>query len=530
MRTVLIAPTPPDIAAFGVRTLSAVLKRQGQDVRTLFLPGGVRQFIGEQSFRYEYEDALIEQVLDLCKDADLIGLSFMSNYVDRAIHLSQAIKRKLKAPLILGGIHPTVKPEECLALGDIVCVGEAEEALLELIDRMEAGRDARDVRNLWFRDADRVIRNPLRPLIQDLDSLPFCDFGTEGHYVYDIQQGTVTAMTKELLKKSFPLEPSLEGTFHDSYARRLTFKIMTTRGCPHHCTFCAETTLREMYPAEKYLRKRSIPNIMEELLWMKRELPFVECVFLFDDTFLVRSTEEIREFSQSYKEKIGLPFHIQASPTTVNEEKMQALVDAGLAFVEMGIQSTSDAAKTLYRRTTPTETILKAARLFKRYERQIGPPCYHIILDNPWETSRDIRETLESVLKLPRPLWLKRSSLVLYPGTALYFKAKEDGILRTEEDEWRMIYAKHFHTPQGSYPNFLMYLAGFSGFPRGLIRLFNRDGLVRLLDRPGLTPFYFKTNRLVENLIIVWKGIRSLCRGDWKRIKRYWVRVQSKTS
>ena len=78
---------------------------------------------------------------------------------------------------------------------------------------------------------------------------------------------------------------------------------------------------------------------------------------------------------------------IQASPGTVNEEKMEALLDAGLAFVEMGIQSTSSTAKELYKRKVSADTILRAANIFHKYRSRIYPPCYHVILDNP-ESSR----------------------------------------------------------------------------------------------------------------------------------------------
>jgi anaerobic magnesium-protoporphyrin IX monomethyl ester cyclase len=337
-------------------------------------------------------------------------------------------------------------------------------------------------------------------------------------------------MSKELLKRSFPLEPHVEGSFSDSYKRTLSYKTMTTRGCPHHCTFCAEKTLSDLYKGQGYLRKRGIAHIMEELLWVKKEFPFVESIFLFDDTFLVRSTEEIKEFSLSYKNTIGMPFHIQASPTTVTEEKMEALLDAGLAFVEMGIQSTSNTAKDLYKRKVPENTILRASAVFQKYKDRIYPPCYHVILDNPWESPMDVVETLNLVLQLPRPFWLKRSSLVCFPGTELHVKAKQDGIIKTEEDERREVYAKHLHTPKGTYVNFLMYLAGFSYFPRWIVRFMSKAFFVRLFNREALSGAYTLLYRLGETLIILSKGLRAVLKGDFFRIYRFFIKSTSKTS
>lgn len=531
MKISIIAPTPPDVAAFGVRALSAYLKKNGKDVQLIFLPGGVEKFKHRTGFRYEYEKIILAQVTDLCRGSGLVGISFMSNYLDRARQLCEAVRAAYKeVPLIVGGIHPSVMPDECLQFSDIVCVGEGEEAVLELTECIEKGDDYSAIQNLFVKKGDRVYRNPLRPLIHNLDDLPFYDFGTEGHFIYDNIKKSIEPMTKDLLKRSFPLEPHVEGTFSDSYNRTLSYKTMTTRGCPHHCTFCAERTLANMYSGQKYLRKRSTAHVIEELMWVKRELPFVESIFLFDDTFLARPTEEIKEFARVYKTAIGLPFHIQASPETVNEEKMEALIEAGLAFVEMGIQSTSGTAKDLYKRKVSTDTILLAANIFHKYGKKMYPPCYHVILDNPWENSKDVVETIELVLKLPRPFWLKRASLVCFPGTELYLKAKKEGVIKTEEDEHREIYSKHLHMPKGKYVNFLMYLSGFSYFPRWIVRLLATDFSVKLLDREFLNGFYANLNKAGELMIIISKGLRSLFTGDFSRIYRFMVKIASKTS
>jgi len=530
MKITLIAPTPPDVAAFGVRTLSSYLKLHGYQVQIVFMPGGVEKFKHAVGYRYEYERSILDQVVELCRDSSLIGVSFMSNYLHRAEQIVREVRKAVAAPVVVGGIHPTVMPEQCLEFADIVCVGEGEDPILELAQRLEAGANPTDIRNLYFKKGKEIIRNPLRPLIQDLDTLPFFDFGIEGHFIYDNIKKRIEPMDKELLRRSFPLEPHQEGSFNDSYTRTLSYKTMTTRGCPHHCTFCAEKTLSDLYAGQRYLRKRSIAHIMAELVAVKRDLPFVESIFLFDDTFLVRKNEEIQEFAAAYKQVVGLPFHIQASPTTVTEEKMEALVDAGLAFVEMGIQSVSTTAKELYKRTVPEKTILRAADIFRRYGDRIHPPCYHVILDNPWETPQDVVETLRLVLKLPRPFWLKRASLVCFPGTELYDKARREGLIVTEEDELREIYSKHLHTPKGTYVNFLMYLAGFSYFPRWIVLTLSGAFFVRIFERRALDRVYTAFYRLGEMLIVVAKGARSLLKGDFSRIYRYFVKVTSKTA
>lgn len=521
MKITFVTPTPLDLSAFGIRALSAFLKREGIEVRNVFLPSGVEKYKFKDSFSYIYDPTILEQVVDLCADSDLVGLSFMSNYYERAIQLTRAIKSNLSAPVIWGGIHPTVMPEESLHYADMVCVGEGEDAILELLSRMAEGGRLTDIQNIWTRENGRIAANPMRPLESDLDRFPRFDFGLEEHYVHDLRSDKVVPMTKELLQLSFLIEPNLEGTFKDSYRRTRNYKTLTTRGCPHSCSFCAEATLAKMYKGQKYLRKRSVPHVIEELEWVKREFPLVESIFLFDDTFLARTTEEIIDFSKEYKNRIGLPFHIQASPTTLTEERMEALIDAGLSFVEMGIQSVSRTGKEIYNRNISNDRLLKAASILAKYNGRIYPACYHVILDNPWETSRDVLETLDLVLKLPRPFWLKRSSLVCFPGTPLFTKAKEDGIFKDEEDIKRNVYNKHLHQPHGSYVNFLFYLAGFCNFPRWIVRRLATRSMAERFDKVSLTRTYANFNRLGDACIVVYKGIRSLVRGDFARIGRY---------
>lgn len=528
MKITLIAPAPLDISAFGTRALSAYLKAHGHRVRVILLPEGVERLRYRQDYVYRYQPGVLQEVAELCRGAELIGLSFMSHYLDRSWQITEHLKKTLQVPIIWGGIHPTVCPEESLEYADLVLVGEGEEALLELVESLEAGRDIRHIQNIWLKEGDRIIRNPLRPLIQDLDRLPFFDFGLEEHYLYCNREKRIKPLDKDLLKQNLPQEPAPMGTFSDSFRRTISYKTMTSRGCPHHCAYCAERTLALMYPRQRYLRFRSPEHVMGELRWVKKEMPFVESVYLFDDTFLARPLKDIRHFCDLYQQEIGLPFNIQASPTTTTVEKMEALVDAGLIFAEMGIQSVSQRGMTVYRREIQPEKILEAARILHRYYPRIHPPCYHVILDNPWETPADVAQTLDLLLELPRPFWLMRSSLILFPGTELFERGKREGLIRSKEDERRLIYNKDFNTPEGSYLNFLVYLAGFSYFPRRWLRLLSRPRLVQALEVEQLHKLFHNLQRLGDGLIVLYKGIHALLTGDVKRIRNFLAKASSR--
>ncbi len=512
MKLTLMTPTPSDICSFGVRSLSSYIKSKGHSVRNIFLPTSLRGRKADREFIFTYDDNIIEDVIALAKDSDAIGISFMTNYFDAAIQITKRIKKRLDIPIIWGGAHPTVKPDDCLNYVDMICIGEGEEAMVELMKKMSEGEPYHETLNFWFQKNGNIIKNKIRPLIQDLDSLPFFDFDLKDQYVIDIRKNKIVEMDSELFKFILPREPHLNNTTH------ISFKTYTSRGCPHKCAFCINDYLRKINSGQRYLRMKSVDNVIAELVQIKDKFPFIETFIFFDDTFIARNTDEIAVFSNAYKKKIGLPFHIQVSPTTISMQKMEYLIEAGLVFVEMGIQTGSKGTKRLYQRTTSNDRIIQAANLIHSFQSNMLPPCYHVILDNPWEKAEDVIDTLNTIMKLPRPFWLKRASLVFFPGTKLYEMAKEKNLIK---DEMKEIYRKNLIVPSKSYINFLMYLAGQDNFPRFILRFMSRKRLVTLLNKES----YGKIVGLLQTLFETWnifnKGFKSLFKGDFRRISGY---------
>ncbi|MCK4245194.1 MAG: radical SAM protein, partial [Candidatus Omnitrophica bacterium] len=272
------------------------------------------------------------------------------------------------------------------------------------------------------------------------------------------------------------------------------------------------------------LRRRSIDNVIQELVETKNKYPFIELINFFDDTFFGGKDEFFEEFSKKYKKRIGLPFHAQCSPTTITEKKLESLIEAGLVFTEMGIQTGSSRIKRMYRRPTPNKKILGVARLIDKYRHKLLAPDYHIILDNPWERQEDVRATLDVILKLPRPYRLQISSLVLFPGTELHKKAKAEGLIK---DEIREIYRKPFLHPQGTFLNYLIYLAGFCYFPRGLLKLLSRKSISRVFNLGNSIKLYHILYWLTERIVLFKKGVISLTHGDLARIRQYFLRQKT---
>lgn len=478
MSVVLIAPYS-DITAMGVRSLSASLKARGVPTRLVFLPDAAAE-IGDFSGRsYRYDPAVVEQVAELCSDAALVGVSLFTMYFERVADLTLKLRERISAPVIWGGIHPTVRPEECLQYVDMVCVGEGEEALLELVERMGRGLGTEDVPNIWARRDGGIVRNGPRPLIQDLDALPFPDYDLDDDYVMLVEERRLARMDEGLLREFMGGSPMAQK------ARTVPYQTMATRGCPHSCTYCCNHLLRKLYAGQRYLRRRSPENIVGELVRVIGRHGFIERVTFSDDSFFAASKEAIAVFAGLYKKEVGLPFFCLGSPLTITAEKLDSLVSAGMVEIQMGIQSASPRTLELYNRSIPAALTEKAAFLINRHREKVMP-IYDFLLDNPYEDPRDVVETLRFILKLPRPYILQPFSLVLFPGTVLYDRAKEDGLLA---DEMSDVYRKQFHIRASSYLN-LMFLLLNHGFPRPLMRALLSSPLVWAFNRSIFNPLY----------------------------------------
>ncbi|MDD5746719.1 MAG: cobalamin-dependent protein, partial [Candidatus Omnitrophica bacterium] len=209
----------------GIEYLSGVLKAHGHEVRL---------FIDDKLFDDEYiSSRYLSGIFDSKKrivselkvyKPDLIGLSMLTTFYGWACSMAALIKREMNVPIIFGGIHPTIVPERVIANDnvDIVCVGEGEYPLLELVQSMERGAIDYGIKNLWFKNGGRIIANDIRPLLGDLNELPFAD--------------------KEIFYSARP-----------HYAQ--TYYIVTGRGCAHACSYCGHSYLKELYRGKgPYLR------------------------------------------------------------------------------------------------------------------------------------------------------------------------------------------------------------------------------------------------------------------------------------
>jgi len=460
----------PEIYSYGLRILSSCLREKGHDTRVIFMLPDKQRSHGDK-FKTKYDQEAVRNLLELCSDSGLIGISLMSNQFMQAIQITELLKTiGIPAPIVWGGVQPTVEPEECLEFADIVCLGEGEEALVELANRMECREPYLDTRNMWFKTKESIVRNPLRPLIQDLDVIPFPDYSFKDHFI--IQGRDVKKLTVEMFL-------SFQGERFRGDGRSIPYMFMTSRGCPSSCTYCGNSAYKRLYPGQNLLRWRSDNNIIEELRMIQREVARISYLYMVDDNFTARSEDKLRAFCETYKKVIVVPFFAQVSPLTISDEKMEILFDAGCAHITMGVETASARVARIYNRSKEHKVLPAAIALVEKYRSRMNPPpTYQFIIDNPYETLDEMLETLRLAVSFPRPWYNPIYSLMLFPGVPLYRKALRDGIIT---DKYAQIYTRNWHSQSRPFFQFWIMLY-HANFPPFLLRMLLAPWIAKLMS------------------------------------------------
>ena len=490
MKVCLISPYS-DFTSNAVRLLSAILRQKEHEVTSIFLVDMSFEGGYLTDFSTGYPNELMGEILEKAADADIIGLSLLTQYYARSIQLTNYLREHLSIPVIWGGVHPTVRPYDCLQYADYVCVGEGEQAFPEFLDDLEHGEDPLSIRNIWGKRNGEVVRNPSRPLLRDLDSLPYPDYDPDGQWIIPMDGRTLLPATEELNRKYLYLGPVHEKLF--------TYQILTSRGCPHQCSFCGNLAMHTAAGERIGYRPRSVEHVIGELEEVHKRYE-IRGLLISDDAFMAYRTDDIRRFSVLYKERIGAPFRINATPVLIKEEKVRLLVDAGLRWLEIGIQSGSPRTLELFKRqwSTPAK-VLKSADIVKPYQKT----CliiYDLILDNPWEPLEDMIETLQLVLKLPQPYHLQSFPLVFFPGTELYKRALQEGIISVEHGAYTQ---ENMQMKRPCYINFLFSLVGIQWMPRWAVRVLSWPLLVKFGNLPIFDKLFngiYSTARWLKTL------------------------------
>ena len=385
------------VESLTIEFLSSFLKKHCHQVEIVFDPAlfATEAVVSKKLAKIiDITKEIVYQINEM--QPDLIGFSVFTLNYQRSLKIAKLIKKSNpKIPIVFGGIHPTCVPERVIKekVVDIVCIGEGEYPLLELLDSFKNNKKNFKIKNLWFKEGKRIIKNPLRPLITNLNKLPFPD--------------------KELFYKIYP------GFAKDYYTT-------SSRGCPFSCTFCANNALKRVYRhLGQPIRQRSPENIIEELSLAKKKYPIKQITFV-DDVF-VQNVSWLKTFSQLYRQKIKLPYAMLTHPSLVTKQIALLLKKSGCYHLDFGIQSASEKTrKEILKRFESNETILKASQFC--HQAGLDFSIDHIF-NIPSEGPPQYLEALKFYNRL-RPSVINSYWLQYFPKTEIVKIAIKKGILK----------------------------------------------------------------------------------------------------
>jgi radical SAM superfamily enzyme YgiQ (UPF0313 family) len=327
----------------------------------------------------------------------LLGFSTMTGSHLWARDMALTLKKIHGLPTIFGGAHATFFPEFIREDGaDMLVRGEGEEAVREILNCIDTGLDFSHVPNLVIKlKTGSICSNPVRELRRDLDDYTFPD-----RHLYDALEGSMDRGVRS---------------------------VITSRGCPFHCTFCFEDSMRALYKGKgKYVRIRSVANVINELRIL-RSTAGVRTVYFADDVFGL-NRRWLYEFLDRYASEIGLPFIClaRADLIAVDPEYAQRLANGGCKAVFFGIESgNEDIRNRIIKKRLSNEQIRLAAE--RLHNAKIKFRTYNIV-GLPDETLEDTFATVRLNIEI-RTDYPWCSVFMPFPGTALTDYAFERGYL-----------------------------------------------------------------------------------------------------
>ncbi len=369
----------------GIASISAVIKQGGHQVSLLH--------IDRELTENEYKNKLKE-----FKEVDLIGFNCRTTLFNYVKKLIKYTKQESDAFLFAGGYHPILVPDEFMEIDnlDAVCLGEGEYPTLELMNKMAEKKDVYDTESFYFKKEKEVIKNKVKPLVENLDDLPFPDID-----LFDYKNLSTTKTNTAL--------------------------IMLSRGCIYSCTYCGNSQFRNVYPNKgKYARFRSPEKAIELIKSVIKKYPNIKYIW-FRDAIFNMFPEWFDQFIELYTKEIKLPFTCNLRFDIVTEDSVKKMKEAGCYTIDIGLESGNKEIRQKYlKRFTTDEQMINASNWFNKYKITV---LTYNILGLPYE---DLHKALETV-KLNAKL---RSDQVIpnifypYPMTELKKTAEEAGFLR----------------------------------------------------------------------------------------------------
>ncbi|HHQ48208.1 MAG TPA: B12-binding domain-containing radical SAM protein [Acidobacteria bacterium] len=330
---------------------------------------------------------------------DILAVSCLTTELHWAVRTAAEIRRATGALVVFGGTHPTLAPESCIAAEpvDVVCRGEGEGPLLELANALDGGGEIERIPNLWVKRGAEVVRNPLRPLVRDLDELPLPD--------------------RDLYEK------------YELFRHRGKKCLALGRGCPFSCAHCHNSAKMTVFGGTgPYVRWRHEGRVLDEIERLAAR-GNLKVLHFIDDSFGARGSWLARLVERMARMPLGdVALQANMRADLVSEELADAFATFGPSRLRLRIAvETGDEAyrtRILKKKLSDAELLTAAERL---HRRGIGFVTYNM-LGLPGERYEQALETLRFNLRLKPEMALAFIFQPL-PGTELAELAVEKGFL-----------------------------------------------------------------------------------------------------
>ncbi len=378
---------------YGVAFLSGILKSRGHKTKLL----NINEQLG-----YPLDWARIKKDI-ISFNPHLIGISMVSNQYHYSLKIASFIKKEFNIPIIGGGIHATADPEGVISSGyfDFVCLGEGENAIAELAERLEKGEDCSKISNLWVRANGKIIKNKVSPFIE-LTSLPPKDYE-----IFDFQ-------------KMIDAKDGWVG-------------VMASRGCPYRCTYCFNHQMVNLYKRDlgvsegklNYIRYHSVDEVISELKYLLTTYQNIK-TFIFDDDIFTLNKSYLLEFCNRYRNEVRIPYVVNAHIKNFDQEKAIALKESGCIIVKFGLESGSERIRReILNRKMSNEEIIKSFEIAHQVNLHTSA---FVMFGFPYETKEDILMTIKLVAQI-KPGRFRWSIFFPYKNTKAYNIAKQGGFI-----------------------------------------------------------------------------------------------------
>lgn len=395
-----------------ISALSGCLKFKGHTTSLLSIP------------REKSLEEFREMIRNEEKEPQLVAFTVMSFQWVRVKELTQAVREVLSVPILCGGYHPTIFPEEVIAhpAVDILCRGEGEFPIMDLANALERGSDIRRIPNLWVKQGmggalegkPAIFRNEPRPIISDMNRLPFWD-----REIYKVEE-----YENEYGQISF-------------FRARRTMPIIAGRGCPYHCAFCCNSFMQKFYKnCGRFVRHRGIPHLLSEMRAIASRY-FVDFFEFWDENFEA-DPYWLMEFCEAYAAEVNFPFVIGLRPEKATPSLLTLLKRANCWVICMGVETGEEKyRREMLNKKATNEQIIRAFQ----EARDLGIVTVSFnMVGMPDETPEMVEGTLEFNRRL-NPHYISFSAFKPLPGTRLFEYCREKGYLFGES------YNTTFNTP-----------------------------------------------------------------------------------